>query len=646
MAQNDIKVPKENASGTFDEVVLTGTQIGLEKPATGNASSTQVVLGNDTRLSDARTPSSTLAHAASHAAGGSDPLAPSDIQAQSIFSVESLVITTTTQVTLTAARAKIYDVVQYAGAQVDVKLPSTNALQGDIIVLRWGTGGDSIRIIQSASGSPITTVSSGEQKRFIRGATDTWSLVPVDTHTHPATAISDSTTAGRALLTGADAAAQRTSLGLGTAATSASGDFAAASHAHGNINSSGQVGSTSGLPLKTGTAGVVEAGAFGTSAGTFCEGNDGRLSNARTPTAHTHAASDITSGLAASATTDTTNASNISSGTLSPSRMGSGTPSASNYLRGDGSWQAVAAGGVTSGSVDNAILRADGTGGSTSQGSDLNIEDATTTTANNVTISNQHSGQTNSSLVLTPKGTGAFIVGPKPDGVATVGGNARGSRAIDLQLERAAATQVASGANSFAAGLGCTASAIQSVAIGSQNTASGNYSFSVGRINTASAVRSACIGGQGGDSNRVGSVVFSVDEGSNGSRQRIHAMLRNNTTNATPTELWINPTDSYRFTIPSGKVVSGIINCLGVKSDGSQVAQYIREFCMKNVGGTTTLVSSSTIGTDTEDNASTDISVEANDTNDALRIYVTGGGSSETWRWVASVDAVETTYAS
>lgn len=38
-------------------------------------------------------------------------------------------------------------------------------------------------------------------------------------HNHPASEISDSTAAGRALLTGADAAAQRTSLGLGTAAT-------------------------------------------------------------------------------------------------------------------------------------------------------------------------------------------------------------------------------------------------------------------------------------------------------------------------------------------------------------------------------------------------------------------------------------------
>lgn len=42
----------------------------------------------------------------------------------------------------------------------------------------------------------------------------------------------DVTTAGKALLDDANAAAQRTTLGLGTAATAASTDFAAASHTH------------------------------------------------------------------------------------------------------------------------------------------------------------------------------------------------------------------------------------------------------------------------------------------------------------------------------------------------------------------------------------------------------------------------------
>ena len=41
----------------------------------------------------------------------------------------------------------------------------------------------------------------------------------------------------------------------------------------GNITTSGAIGSTSGLPIKTGTSGVLEAGSFGTTAGTFAEGN-------------------------------------------------------------------------------------------------------------------------------------------------------------------------------------------------------------------------------------------------------------------------------------------------------------------------------------------------------------------------------------
>lgn len=41
----------------------------------------------------------------------------------------------------------------------------------------------------------------------------------------------------------------------------------------GNITTSGKIGSTSGLPIKTGSSGTLEAGSFGTTAGTFAEGN-------------------------------------------------------------------------------------------------------------------------------------------------------------------------------------------------------------------------------------------------------------------------------------------------------------------------------------------------------------------------------------
>ena len=70
--------------------------------------------------------------------------------------------------------------------------------------------------------------------------------------------------------------------------------MAPSSHTHGNITNDGKVGSTENKPLITTTSGKITTGSFGTSANTFCQGNDSRLSNARTPTSHTHTTSEIT----------------------------------------------------------------------------------------------------------------------------------------------------------------------------------------------------------------------------------------------------------------------------------------------------------------------------------------------------------------
>jgi hypothetical protein len=71
-------------------------------------------------------------------------------------------------------------------------------------------------------------------------------------------------------------------------------DAATSTHTHGNITNAGAIGSTSGLPIITTTSGVLTVGAFGTSAGSFCQGNDSRLSDSRTPT--THASTHQTGG--------------------------------------------------------------------------------------------------------------------------------------------------------------------------------------------------------------------------------------------------------------------------------------------------------------------------------------------------------------
>jgi len=77
---------------------------------------------------------------------------------------------------------------------------------------------DKTKLDGIAAGAQVNTVTS------VAGKTGAVTLTASDvgaaaaSHTHTAAQISDSTAAGRALLTGADAAAQRTSLGLGTAA--------------------------------------------------------------------------------------------------------------------------------------------------------------------------------------------------------------------------------------------------------------------------------------------------------------------------------------------------------------------------------------------------------------------------------------------
>lgn len=53
------------------------------------------------------------------------------------------------------------------------------------------------------------------------------------------------------------------------------------SHSHGNITNEGTIGTDANKPIITTTNGVLTTGTFGTTANTFCEGNDSRLSDAR-----------------------------------------------------------------------------------------------------------------------------------------------------------------------------------------------------------------------------------------------------------------------------------------------------------------------------------------------------------------------------
>lgn len=357
--------------------------------------------------------------------------------------------------------------------------------------------------------------------------------------------------------------------------------------------------------------------------------------------------------------------------------LGTGTPSASTYLRGDGTWAAVSAGvGGSTGSVDNAVLRADGAGGATLQASSIVVTDNFTAspnaTVNHASI--QATGDTtNVSVSVVPKGNGAFCLAV-PDGTST-GGNARGANAIDLQTLRSAATQVASAANSVAIGvrstgsspsgvaIGDTAAATggsegRAVAIGYQATASAVYAIAIGDRASSTSAGAICISSEGGTATGAGATGIGpaaveatggcaiaiggtarasrTNEVAFGFRHNLFDvrpgafLLSCKTTNDTFTALAGNNVfqSNIAWTTRTGTVIQGLVQILGGKSDGTAIASYTRKVIFKNVGGTITLVQSETIGTDYEDNASTDLEI-----TNVSPFFRVKGIAGETWRW-------------
>jgi hypothetical protein len=127
----------------------------------------------------------------------------------------------------------------------------------------------------------------------------------------------------------------------------------------------------------------------------------------------------------------------------------------------------------------------------------------------------------------------------------------------------------------------------------------------------------------------------------NGDAQAVKFVARNKTTTNSAVTLFLDGS-STRLTVPSGRILHLQVTLLGSKSDGTEVASYMRQVTIKNVAGTTSLVGTvNTIGVDTV--TLTSIAITADDTNDALQIAVTGI-TSETWRWVAVVEGVEMAY--
>lgn len=283
---------------------------------------------------------------------------------------------------------------------------------------------------------------------------------------------------------------------------------------------------------------------------------------------------------------------------------------------------------------------------------------------------------TNADIAIVPKGSGALLAAV-PDSTAT-GGNKRGANAVDLQTNRSAADQVASGIYSTIGGgrLNRNAASDSVISGGYNNiidTDADDATISGGNSNTIAAEtqRSVIVGGNansvssdygvisGGNTNLVtgtyGIIPGGLQAVANRYGQFAHAsgqfavagdaqtsvlVGRTVTTTVTPGELFLNGS-SLRCTIAADTTWAFTITVVARRTDAdNESAAYEFKGCIDNNAGTTALVGTVTKTVLAEDTPAWDCDVTASDANDAVTITVTGE-NAKTIRWVAMTELTE-----
>lgn len=199
--------------------------------------------------------------------------------------------------------------------------------------------------------------------------------------------------------------------------------------------------------------------------------------------------------------------------------------------------------------------------------------------------------------------------------------------------------------NSFVIGSNSNVTASDAIAIGVQHAVESNRSVAIGYQNDTSAIHSLSLGYRS-DTTRYGEIGHAAGFFSaRGDSKTSILTSRNSTSTASQTELFLDGT-SERIVIPANSSCNFVIYIVGQESAAAtgNAGSYKIEGTIKRLANTTSLVGSITTTTFGEDDASWSVTAEADDTNEALVIKVTGAASTNI-RWVATTLLTQVTYA-
>lgn len=320
------------------------------------------------------------------------------------------------------------------------------------------------------------------------------------------------------------------------------------------------------------------------------------------------------------------------------------TNSSSNLLTASG------IGSHASGRLRSSVITASGHGAFVHVDAANDYGDSQAVASGNGAIILGHMTASDSTQRMTASGVGSFVAGYVDSGTLSATGTAGciamgGAAGSDVTSSGTGSIALgyngilSSGQGSVAAGNGeslqvHTASNIGAVALGSGNLASGLYSTALGRRSKSEL--------QGGVAQASGA--FSAT----GDAQVRSLVLRVATTNATETEMTLTggaASSTTRIVLESGKTYAFRVTVVGRKQSGGDTKMMQRYGLINNNGGTCALVGSvTTLGSDIESAANGwTTTITADDTNDSLKITVTGQSSTNI-RWVAHVQLVEVLY--